>query len=144
MNPLKSIFRLLTCLLIVFSCTSCVTSLIVASQKKQANNINKTSVRLSGKTVQLINRHSALVVTDKSDVVCVIYDFDEYYDGLKIKGRFRRYGTYEFLFSDGTIHYAPIFVREKDFRKYMIIAKELGATKVDSREKKSEVPRSEI
>ena len=144
MNPLRSIFRLLTCLLIVFSCASCITSRIVASQKKQTNNINKKSVRLSGKTVQIINRHSALVVTDKNDVVCIIFDFDDYYDGMTIKGRFRRYGTYEYLFSDRTIHYAPIFVREKDYRKYKIIAEELDATKVDSRGKKSGAPRFDI
>ena len=78
----------------------------------------------------MINRHSALMVTDKNDVVCIITDFDDYYDGTTIKGRFRRWGTYEYLSIDGTIHRAPIFVREKDYQKYAIIAEELGATKI--------------
>jgi hypothetical protein len=92
----------------------------------------------------MINRHSALVVTDKNDVVCIIYDFDDYYDGMTIKGRFRRYGTYEYLFSDRTIHYAPIFIREKDYRKYKIIAEELDAAKNKSEGKMGKESRIDI
>lgn len=106
--------------------------MILSSQKKQTNSIDRKSVNLSGKTIQRISRHSALMVTDLNDVVCIIYDFDDYYDGMRIKGGFRRSGTYEYLFSDGTIHYAPIFIREKDYRKYKIIAEELEASTASS------------
>ena len=144
MKPLRSIIRLLTCLLVVISSTSCVTSKIVSHQKKQTNNINKKTVRLTGKTVQLINRHAALVVTDKNDVVCIIRDFDDYYDGMSIKGRFHRCGSFEYLFSDGSLHYAPIFVREGDYRKYKIIAEELDAKRVRSRGNKEDGTRMDI
>ena len=84
------------------------------------------------------------MVTDKNDVVCIVYDFEEYYDGMTIKGQFHRCGTYEYLFSDGTIHYAPIFVREKDFRKYRIIAEELDATRIKSKGNREVEPRTDI
>ena len=92
----------------------------------------------------MINRHGALMVTDKNDVVCIVYDFDEYYDGMTIKGHFHRCGTYEYLFSDGTIHYAPIFVREKDYRKYKIIAEELDGTRIKINNKRETEPRTDI
>lgn len=144
MKPFRFIYRLFVCILIVFSCASCITTRIISNQKKQINNISKKSARLSGKTVQLINRHGALVVTDRNDIVCIISDFDDYYDGMAIKGRFHRYGTYEYLFSDGTIHYAPIFVKEKDYRKYKIIAEELGAQRIQTGEKERSERRSDI
>ena len=84
------------------------------------------------------------MVTDKSDVVCIVNDFEDYYDGMTIKGQFHRCGTYEYLFSDGTIHYAPIFVREKDFRKYKIIAEELDATRTKSKGNRGVEPRTDI
>ena len=127
---MKRFIRILACLLVAILSTSCITSAIVSHSRKQVNNIDKKSVRLHGKTLQMINRHSALMVTGKNDVVCIITDFDDYYDGMTIKGRFRRWGTYEYLSFDGTIHRAPIFVREKDYQKYAIIAEELGATRV--------------
>lgn len=141
---MKSFFRVITCLLVLFSFSSCITSKIVSNAKKQANNINKKSVRLTGKTVQMINRHGALMVTDNNDIVCIVYDFDEYYDGMKINGRFHRCGTYEYLFSDGTFHYAPVFVREKDYRKFKIIAEELDATRIESNSKKETEQRTDI
>ena len=69
------------------------------------------------------------MVTEKNDVVCIILDFEEYYDGMRINDHFRRYGTYEYLYVDGTLHYAPIFVRAKDFKKYQVLAEELSASK---------------
>lgn len=134
-EKMKSIYRILICLVAATLCTSCITSAIVSHSRKQVNNLGKKSASLSGKTVQLINRHSALMVTDNNDVVCIITDFDDYYDGMKIKGRFRRWGTYEYLSFDGTTHLAPIFVQEKDYQKYKVIAEELGATKVNSPDK---------
>jgi len=92
----------------------------------------------------MINRHAALVVTDKNDVVCVIYDFDDYYDGMKIKGRYHRCGTYEYLFSDGSIHHAPIFVKENDLKKYKIIAEELDAATIRAGDKKGVEQRIDI
>jgi hypothetical protein len=127
---MKSTLRILVYLLVAILSTSCITSAIVSHSKKQVNNIGRKSVRLHGKTLQMINRHSALMVTDKNDVICIVTDFDDYYDGMTIKGRYRRWGTYEYLSIDRTIHRAPIFVREKDYHKYAIIAEELGATKV--------------
>ena len=129
MRPLKLLLRFLACSFLVFSCTSCITSLIVSSQKRQINNINRRSVSLTGKTIQMINRHAALMVTDQNDVVCIICDFDDYFDGMTIRGRFHRFGTYEYQLSDRIIHYAPIFVWERDYRKYMSLAEELDAKK---------------
>ena len=77
----------------------------------------------------MINRHAALMVTDQNDVVCIICDFDDYFDGMTIRGRFHRFGTYEYQLSDRIIHYAPIFVWERDYRKYMSLAEELDAKK---------------
>lgn len=144
MKHFRFINRLFACILIAVSCASCITTSIISNQRRRTNNIDKKSVRLSGKTVQLINRHGALVVTDRNDIVCIISDFDDYYDGMAIKGQFHRYGTYEYLFSDGTIHYAPIFVKEKDYRKYKIIAEELGAARLQTGEKKKVERRSDI
>lgn len=101
-------------------------------------------VRLHGKTLQMINRHSALMVTDKNDVVCIITDFDDYYDGMTIRGRYRRWGTYEYLSIDGVIHRVPIFVREKDYQKFAIIAEELGATKVGPPDRSRQGPKVDI
>ena len=144
MKPQRAISRLLTCLLLVFTCTSCITSHIVSSQRSQINNINRKTVRLTGKTVQMVNRHAALMVTDNNDVVCIVCDFDDYFDGMTIRGRFHRFGTYEYQSSDRTIHYAPIFVWEKDYRKYVLLAEELDAAKTLSEDKKGSKLRSDI
>ena len=86
---MKSALRILACLLAAILCSSCITSAIVSHSKKQVNNIGRKSARLHGKTLQMINRHSALMVTDKNDVVCIITEFDDYYDEniLKIKDK---------------------------------------------------------
>lgn len=140
----KSALRILACLLAAILCSSCITSAIVSHSKKQVNNIGRKSARLHGKTLQMINRHSALMVTDKNDVVCIITDFDDYYDGMTIRGHFRRWGTYEYLSVDGAIHRVPIFVREKDYQKYAIIAEELGATKVGPPDRSRQGPKVDI
>lgn len=76
------------------------------------------------------------MVTDYNDIVCIICDFDDYFDGMTIRGRFHRFGTYEYLFSDRTIHYAPIFVWKRDYKKYMFLAEELDAAKALSEDQK--------
>lgn len=126
---MKTLVRLIVCLVVVFSCSSCITAMIVSSSRKQINNIDSKNVHLTGKTLQKVGRHGALMVTEKNDVVCIILDFEEYYDGMRINDHFRRYGTYEYFYVDGTLHYAPIFVRAKDFKKYQVLAEELSASK---------------
>lgn len=128
---MKNVIRILVFLIVVLSSTSCITMMILSSKNRE-NNINRTSVSLSGKTLQQINRHGALFVTDLNDVVCIVTDFDDYFDGMRIKGNFRRWGTYEYRSVDRTIHRVPIFIREKDYRKYIVIAEELDANKINS------------
>ena len=85
----------------------------------------------------MIGRHSALMSTDLNDVVCIIGDFTDYYDGMRINGHFRRSGTYEYRYFDGTLHYAPIFIHSKDYRKYLVISEELEAQRESEKTKKS-------
>lgn len=141
---MKNVIRILVCLLVVWACTSCISAAAVSHSKKQVNNLDKKTVTLTGKTFQRINRHSVLMVTDKNDVVCIITDFEDYHNGMTIKGRFRRLGTYEYLAFDRRIHHVPIFVLKKDYRKYKIIAEELGAKKVMSPGKRQADPKIAI
>ena len=132
---MRTIIKIWVCVFVVLLCTSCVTAMIISSEQKRTNNLDRKIVLLNGRTAQRINRHSALMITSRNDVVCVISTFSDYYDGMTIKGRFRRCGTYEYRFSDGAIHYAPIFVRVKDYKKFAIIAEELSDTSVLSESK---------
>ena len=134
---MRAILRILTCLLILASCTSCLTSRAVSHSRSHQNSIDSKRTTLSGKTFQRLSRHAALASTTQGDVVCIIDDFTDYYDGMRIKNRYKRYGTFEYRSYDGIIHYAPIFVRLKDFKKYRIIAEELQSTDARGRRKPS-------
>lgn len=133
---MRSLLRAIILILAVLVCSSCITMMVTSSKKKQTNNLDRKVVSITGKTVQRVGRQSALVLTDKNDVVCVIDDFGDYYDGMRIKGRYRRHGTFEYVFSDGARRFAPIFVRSKDYDKYMIIAEELGASREPTEKQK--------
>lgn len=85
----------------------------------------------------MIGRHAALMSTNLNDVVCIIGDFTDYYDGMRINGQFRRFGTYEYRYFDGSLHYAPIFIYSRDYRKYLVIAEELEAQRESGEEKKN-------
>ena len=53
------------------------------------------------RTFQRVAGYAALATTGSGDVVCVIADFGEYYDGLSIDGRFIRKGTYSYITTNG-------------------------------------------
>lgn len=76
--------------------------------------------------------------TDLNDVVCIIGDFTEYYDGMRINDYFRRSGTYEYRSVTGSLRYVPIFVRSRDYKKYLVIAEELDAQRESEKTRKDD------
>ena len=135
---MKSFFRFLVILVTIASCSSCITSAIVSSNRRHINDIDRRNVHLTGKTVQKVGRHSALMSTDLNDVVCIIGDFTEYYDGMRINDYFRRSGTYEYRSVTGSLRYVPIFVRSRDYKKYLVIAEELDAQRESEKTRKDD------
>ena len=133
---MRAIFRILTYLVILASCSSCLATRHASHSRGHRNNLDMKTATITGKTFQRIGRHVALTTTTSGDVVCIIDDFSDYYDGMRIKNRYKRSGTFEYRSTGGIIRYAPIFVRQKEFKKFQYIAEELQSTDAYGRKRR--------
>lgn len=102
---MKRIFRIVLLVLFAYSTSSCFTMMAVSAAsnkaKKEGVNLGKENASMTLRTFQRIAWNAALASTGRGDVVCVIADFGDYYDGKIINGRFIRKGTYSYISQDG-------------------------------------------
>lgn len=102
---MKTAIKFILLLALTLSSTSCLTmmALSAASAKAriQGDDFGKDQAKMVLKTFQRITNYAALATTGSGDVVCVIADFGEYYDGLELDGRFIKKGTYSYKTTSG-------------------------------------------
>lgn len=103
-------------IVVLFTCTSCFTMMVLASASgspKLGSNRMKTEV----KAFQRIAGPAALATTSNGDVICVIADFGEYYDGIKLEGTFYRKGTYSYVNTNGANRTVLVYIYGPDKKK---------------------------
>ena len=78
--------------------------------KARGDALGKNEASMSLRTFQRVAGYAALATTGKGDVVCVIADFREYYDGLVISGYFIKKGTYSYVTTRGANKTVLVYV----------------------------------
>lgn len=122
-------------LLITFSlicalicCSSCFTLMTLASIDKEnvatGKDFGKKEARLELTTFQKIANYAALASTGSGEVVCLIADFGEYYDGMKLSGRFIGQGTYSYTTVSGVQKHVLVYVYKQDIERLQAIVDE--------------------
>ena len=101
--------RLIFALFFALACTSCIT-MTVATVATTAYAMAASNTRLKGKTIEGIGDKAALMETRDGDIVCIVYPFKEYRDGMKVNAKFRRGGYYEYQDESGTARLASVAV----------------------------------
>ena len=100
-------------LFFALACTSCVT-MTIATVATTAYAMAASNTRLKGKTLERIGDKAALMETRDGDIVCIVYPFKEYSDGMKVNAKFRRGGYYEYQDESGSARRVPIYVQSKN------------------------------
>ncbi len=120
--------------------TGCLTTLALTAVVL-SNIAPGEKITLSGRTTGAVGEDSqaALLRTDSGDTVCIVYQFDKYRDGTRIKDKFIRGGLYQYTDQDGTERYAPIFIRSKDYKKLWWVASELDINRRQQENKQPEI-----
>lgn len=137
---MKRILRLTALLSTLCLGTACLTTMALTAVVL-SNIAPGEKISLSGRTVSLVGEDpvAALLQTDSGDTICIVYQFDKYKDGLRIKDKFIRGGLYQYTDPDGTVRYAPIFIRAKDYKKLWWVAAGL-----DINRQQQDAPKPEI
>ena len=102
---MKIVFRIILILLLACSTTSCLTMMALSAAsskaKEMGDELGKDDASMELRTFQRVAGYAALASTGRGDVVCVIADFGQYYDGLILDGRFIKKGTYSYTTTGG-------------------------------------------
>ena len=111
----------ITLLFLMLCCTSCFTFMQLASVSKNnqvlGKDFGKDIASMELTTFQKISDFAALSTTGKGDVVCVLADFEGYYDGQKLSGQFVKKGVFSYSTPLGVEKHVLIYARKKDLRR---------------------------
>jgi len=86
--------------------------------EQNMSDISRDKTSLSLKVFQTHTPFEGLAFTPDGDVVKLRTVTVEVYDGLKIKGKFVKVGTYKYETSSGSIKTVPVFVPKSDYKDY--------------------------
>lgn len=102
---------------VICSCTSCFTMMAVAAATSGSSKLGSERMNTTVKTFQRIAGPVAMATTEDGDVVCVVADFGEYYDGMTLKGKFYRKGTYPYVTTSGINKTVLVYLYGPDRKK---------------------------
>ncbi len=102
---------------VICSCTSCFTMMAVAAATSGSSKLGSDRMNTTVKTFQRIAGPVAMATTEDGDVVCVVADFSEYYDGMTLKGKFYRRGTYSYATTSGINKTVLVYLYGPDRKK---------------------------
>ena len=116
---MKAFFRIILIYLLAVSVSSCLTMLAIASSSRakaqvQGAEFGEDKATMELRTFQRISQYAALAYTGNGDVVCVIDDFGDYYDGMKVFDMFIKEGTYSYLTASGANKTVLVYSRKKN------------------------------
>lgn len=115
---MKRIITLAISLVVVIcSCTSCFTMMAVAAATSGSSKLGRERMNTTVKTFQRLAGPVAMATTEDGDVVCVVADFSEYYDGMTLKGKFYRKGTYSYVTTSGINRTVLVYLYGPDRKK---------------------------
>lgn len=115
---MKRIITLATSLVVVIcSCTSCFTMMAVAAATSGSSKLGSERMNTTVKTFQRLAGPVAMATTEDGDVVCIVADFSEYYDGMTLKGKFYRKGTYPYVTTSGINKTVLVYLYGPDRKK---------------------------
>ena len=115
---MKTVFRIILLVFLACSTTSCFTMMAVAAASSRAkargDAFGKEDAAMVLRTFQRVAGYAALATTGSGDVVCVIADFGQYYDGLTLDGRFLKKGTYSYITTGGSNKTVLVYLFKPD------------------------------
>lgn len=115
---MKRIITLVISIVVVIcSCTSCFTMMAVAAATSGSSKLGSERMNTTVKTFQRLAGPVAMATTEDGDVVCVVADFGEYYDGMTLKGKFYRRGTYPYVTTSGINKTVLVYLYGPDRKK---------------------------
>ena len=115
---MKRIITIVASLIIALcSCTSCFTMMAVAAATSGSSKLGSERMNTTVKTFQRLAGPVAMATTEDGDVVCVVADFDEYYDGMTLEGKFYRKGTYSYVTTSGINKTVLVYLYGPDRKK---------------------------
>ena len=114
---MKQLFHIVLLLALAFSMTSCFTMMAVAAATSGSSKLGSDRMNTTIKTFQRVSGPVAMATTKDGDTVCVIADFDEYYDGMMLEGKFYRKGTYSYITTSGINKTVLVYLYGKDKKK---------------------------
>ena len=97
--------------------TSCFTMMAVAAATSGSSELGSERMNTTVKTFQRIAGPAAMATTKDGDTICVIADFDEYYDGMTLEGKFYRRGTYSYVTTSGINKTVLVYLYGPDRKK---------------------------
>ena len=113
----KIITLCISIVVVICSCTSCFTMMAVAAATSGSSKLGSERMNTTVKTFQRIAGPVAMATTENGDVVCVVADFSEYYDGMTLKGKFYRRGTYSYVTTSGINKTVLVYLYGLDRKK---------------------------
>ena len=114
---MKRLFHIVLLLALAFSTTSCFTMMAVAAATSGSSELGSERMNTTVKTFQRVAGPVAMATTKDGDTVCVIADFDEYYDGMTLEGKFYRKGTYSYVTTSGINRTVLVYLYGPDRKK---------------------------
>ena len=114
---MKRLFHIVLLLALAFSTTSCFTMMAVAAATSGSSELGSERMNTTVKTFQRVAGPVAMATTKDGDTVCVIADFDEYYDGMTLEGKFYRKGTYSYVTTSGINKTVLVYLYGRDKKK---------------------------
>ena len=89
----------------------------VAAATSGSSELGSERMNTTVKTFQRVAGPVAMATTKDGDTVCVIADFDEYYDGMTLEGKFYRKGTYSYVTTSGINKTVLVYLYGRDKKK---------------------------
>lgn len=89
----------------------------VAAATSGSSELGRERMNTTVKTFQRIAGPAAMATTKDGDTICVIADFDEYYDGMTLEGKFYRKGTYSYVTTSGVSKTVLVYLYGPDRKK---------------------------
>lgn len=114
---MRKLIHIVLILALAFSTTSCFTMMAVAAATSGSSKLGSERIRTTIKTFQRVAGPVAMATTKEGDTVCVIADFDEYYDGMTLEGKFYRKGTYSYVTTSGINRTVLVYLYGRDKKK---------------------------
>ena len=118
---MKSLVKIILLTFLACSATSCFTMMALASAslkaKARGDAFGDEEAPMVLKTFHRVAGYAALATTGSGDIVCVIADFGEYYDGLTLEGRFIKKGTYSYITTKGANKTVLVYLYRPDRKK---------------------------